>query len=128
MRHSLTNQATEAAVASLAAARQGKYWEYFEILFQNSKSLHLTDLKLFAHEIELDMDKFSEDMKDPVLREQIKYETEMAEKLGIKGTPGFMIGSKKQVGWGSYTNLELSVKKALNSVDPGKCQFEGYSC
>jgi protein-disulfide isomerase len=109
-------KAAGAAAASIAAFRQGKFWEYHDKLFQNNRALHEQDLLLYAEELGLDMGRFKNDIDDSHTKAQILYERELATALGARGTPGFFINGKKTVGWGSYTGFRASVKKALGEA------------
>src|SRR3989338_873157 len=57
-------QARPAAKASLAAAKQGKYWEMVEALFQNGRELSDAKFEELAKQVGLDVGKFMKDYKD----------------------------------------------------------------
>ncbi len=56
-----------AAMASRAAARQGKFWEMHELIFENSESLNNTKLIKLAEKIGLNIEQFNRDIKDKKL-------------------------------------------------------------
>ena len=53
--------AKKAAIAALAAYRQGKFWEMQDILYKNAKELEDKDLKKYAEKIELNVEQFEKD-------------------------------------------------------------------
>lgn len=87
---SFHNQALPAAKAALAAHKQGKFWQYHDILFNNSNALNEKLFLKAAHDLELDLEKFNVDRKSRAIADQIKAEQAMAAKNGITGTPAFI--------------------------------------
>lgn len=87
---SFHKQALPAAKAALAAHKQGKFWEYHDILFKNSNTLNEKLFLKAAQDLELDMEKFNTDRKSPEISDQIKAEQAQAAKNGITGTPAFI--------------------------------------
>jgi protein-disulfide isomerase len=59
--------AMNAAIGSLAANQQGKFWEFHALLFKNYSSLSDAKFDEFAQSLGLDMKQFKEDMKNPAL-------------------------------------------------------------
>ncbi|MGI6524994.1 MAG: DsbA family protein [Bdellovibrionota bacterium] len=84
-------QATPAAKASLAAGKQGKFWEMHDKLFDNQGKLSPEFYEEVAKELKLDIEKFKTDMESEEIAQQIKDETAEAAKYGISGTPGFFV-------------------------------------
>ena len=86
--------ARKAAIAALAASKQGKFWEMHSKLFANQE--HLSDAKVeeIAKEIGLDMKKFAEDQKDPAIASQIDTDTSHANQVKVPGTPAIYVNGK----------------------------------
>ena len=80
-------QAMPAALASMAAAEQGKFWEYHDQLFINQNSLGSAKYVEIAQNLGLDIKKFSLDMMRPSLRQKIEGDITEAKRLGVTGTP-----------------------------------------
>lgn len=86
-------QATSAAVASIAAGEQGKFWEMHDLLFDNQGRLGEED-KLYvelAEKLKLDVAKFKEDLKAEKNKKVVEANAAVATKLGVNGTPGFFV-------------------------------------
>lgn len=92
---SIHPNAKPAAIASLAAHRQGRFWEYHDILFKNQKRLGKTDLIGWAKVIGLDVAKFEADMADPALAAQVSAEMAEASRVGVRGTPSVFLNGRK---------------------------------
>jgi protein-disulfide isomerase len=90
--------ARAAHLASIAATKQGKFWEFHDKAFANQQGLTEENLVAWAKEIGLDMAKFDAVRKDPATDKQIGEDMEMAGGIGIRGTPGFFINGRKIVG------------------------------
>jgi protein-disulfide isomerase len=86
--------AMNAALASEAAANQGKFWEYHDRLFANQEKLDVDSLKQYARELQLDMKRFESDMSNAEVRKKIDADVSEARALGVTGTPGFFINGR----------------------------------
>jgi protein-disulfide isomerase len=115
--------AENAAVASLAAQRQGKFWEYHDELFRNQSALDPASLARYAEALGLDAERFKSDYVDPELRARVKRESAFAETFGATGTPAFLINGKLYVGWGSWSSFRGNVEREL--AEARKVEAEG---
>lgn len=115
--------AENAAVASLAAQRQGKFWEYHDLVFRNQGAIDFASLIRYAEQLELDMAQFNSDYADPALRLRVKSEGAFADKFGATSTPAFMINGKVHVGWGSWSGFRSDVEREL--AEAKKLEAEG---
>ncbi len=84
------DQALPAAKAALAANKQGKFWEYHDLLFENSSKLNEEMFVKFAEDLKLDMEKFNADRNSEAIAEQIEFEQQEAIEKKLKGTPSFV--------------------------------------
>jgi protein-disulfide isomerase len=82
-----------AAQASMAAARQGKFWEYHDLLLQQSGSSRDVFLEL-ATELELDLVRFKADLDDPALAREIEEDIKVAVAVGVDATPAFFVNGR----------------------------------
>jgi protein-disulfide isomerase len=110
------SRARDAAAASIAAYRQGKFWEYHDEVFEHQTAIEPADLVGYAEAIGLDTNRFKEDLAAADVAAQIDYESEMAQKLGAEGTPGIFINGKFLPGWGSYPGFKAMVDEALSDA------------
>jgi protein-disulfide isomerase len=86
--------AEPAAVASLAAHKQGKFWEMHTKLFANQRGLTRDNFVAFAKELGLNVDKFQKDLDDPALKAWVKEDMAEGSKFGVNGTPASFINGR----------------------------------
>lgn len=90
-----------AAVAAEAAAKQGKFWEMHDIIFENQETLEKEDILQFAGSLGLDIPRFENDMQQQALIEKVEGDFESGIRSGVNRTPTFFINGKKFEGdWG----------------------------
>ncbi|MDO4666189.1 MAG: thioredoxin domain-containing protein [Actinomycetaceae bacterium] len=86
-----------AAIGGVAAARQGKFWEFHKAAYAKSANGEHPNwdpelVKKTAQEAGVpDMNKFAADLSDKTVAKMVEDETSHAQALGINGTPTFFI-------------------------------------
>ena len=95
-----------ASEAALAAGEQGKFWEMHDKIFANQKKLKIDNLKSYAQELNLDMNKFNEDLENHQFKKVVDGDVKIAKSLGVRGTPTFFINGKKLVGAKPFTEFK----------------------
>lgn len=85
-------RAEPAAVAVLCAGDQGNYWGMHDALFNDQKAKTDEDFKAMANSIGLDAAAFDTCLTSKKFDAQIKADQAEAQKLGISGTPSFVLG------------------------------------
>ncbi len=91
--------AIPAALASEAAAVQGKYWEMYKLLYEHQSEWSEVSnpaplFEKYAREIGLDATKFQADQKNPALRQKINSDLDEGIHIGINQTPTFFLNGK----------------------------------
>jgi protein-disulfide isomerase len=86
--------AAPAAVAAIAAQKQGKFWEFHDKLFENMKDLKPEKFLEIATSLGLDMTKFQKDMTDPQNMARINKDQQDGAVAGVKGTPSIFINGR----------------------------------
>lgn len=109
--------AAPAAVAALAAHRQGRFWEMHDLLFANQAALDQASLEGYAQRLGLDLERFRKDVADPALRARIEEESALAGRLGARATPAFLVNGKLGVGWASWMAFRSQVEQERKAVD-----------
>jgi len=115
--------AENAAVASLAAQRQGKFWEYHDEVFRNQSAIDPASLSRYAEQLGLDVARFTTDYAAPELRERARSEAAVAETFGAQSTPAFMVNGKVKIGWGSWYAFRADVEREL--IEARKLEAQG---
>ena len=89
--------AQAAAAASIAAHKQGKFWEFRYALAPHSRELSDSMYVAVAKEVGLDVEKFKKDMVlDSAMMARIDKDFQLGVKVGVQGTPNFYINGKRQ--------------------------------
>jgi predicted DsbA family dithiol-disulfide isomerase len=106
-----------AALASLAAQRQGKFWEFHNLCYEDPHNLDPDDLIEKAREVGVeDMDRFRKDMESKSALEKVESDKIEGLKLGVKGTPTVFIDGKEYKGETSYADLKDVILEELDLV------------
>jgi protein-disulfide isomerase len=81
-----------AAAAAEAAALQGRFWEMHDALFHHQKALEDDDIRRYAHELGLDVDRFDADRASSPARERVERDVRSGIASGeVRGTPTLFI-------------------------------------
>ncbi len=102
-------EALPAARAAWAANKQGKFWEYHDTLFANQAKLGEAFYTETATSLKLDLKKFDADRKlaDNFIVEDFK----LGRKVGVDGTPTFIMNGEVVTGAASLADLEKALAK-----------------
>ena len=85
----------EAAMAALAAGKQGKFWEFHSQLLQNYDKVDDAKILEIAKSLGLDMERFNRDRGSPQLRELISEDVKNGRAIGVTGTPSVFLNGKR---------------------------------
>ena len=107
-----------AARAALAADKQGEYWAMHQALMGNRGRLSEVRIFAIAQTLGLDVTRLREDMQDPAIDKQLEKNSQLAERLGIQGTPGFVIGRQVYATSLSPENLRRALDAAEEDQRP----------
>ncbi len=107
--------ARPAAIAALAAGKQGKFWEFHDLLFKDYNRLNEQKFQEIARELNLDMEKFEKDQKDPEILALISRDMSEGGRVGVRGTPTLFVNGrllKNRSLAGFQDMIDKEVKKA----------------
>jgi protein-disulfide isomerase len=111
---SIHAEALPAAKAAWAAGQQGKFWQFHDALFTNQKQLGEALYQSTAKSLGLDLAKFEPDRTSSAVATAINQDLELANKLGVEGTPFFVMNGAPLPGAVQLSDLE----KALAQTNP----------
>lgn len=80
-----------AARVAMAADRQGKYDAFHEAAMSATRLRSEDQVLKIAAKVGLDMDRLEKDMTDPAIDAYLKETIQLAQSLGITGTPSFFV-------------------------------------
>lgn len=78
--------------AALAAHKQGRYKDFYEVLMSSDGNFSLENILDVAKRLKLDMNKFTKDMNSPEIEALIKKNMALGQSLNISMTPTFIFG------------------------------------
>ena len=87
-------RAKAAAIATVIAMEQGKFWEMHDIVFENQTTLEDADIRRYAQKIGLDMAKFDAAYKAKIGQDFVEEDRMEGEKLDISGTPAVFVNGR----------------------------------
>ena len=102
----ITAQSPKAAEAGQCAFDQGKFWEYHDYIYEQARSLSTSDLKTFAKETGLDTAQFNQCLDSEQNKAKIDHNLDQAYRLGLPGTPSFVVNDQKLAGPPTYATLK----------------------
>jgi len=111
-----------AAKASIAADKQGKFWQMHDKLFEANNSRQQDALKqdkvdAMAREIGLDMERYQRDVNAPETAQVIRDDQAQAARLGANGTPHFFIDGARVSGAMPYESFKAVIDAQLKRAN-----------
>jgi protein-disulfide isomerase len=88
-------QAMPAAIAARCAGEQGRFWPVHEALFESQATLSAEMIVATVKRLGVGSEAFERCRKDPRTQMGIEADVAEAENIGVSGTPGFVLGSRK---------------------------------
>jgi protein-disulfide isomerase len=113
--HTIHPLAIDAAIATEAAAMQGKFWAMHDMIFENQKLLLRSSFSTFAREINLDLEQYESSQKYKQLFHKVINDFEGGVKSNVAGTPTFFINGKKYNGFNDFEGLYRACKYTFNT-------------
>lgn len=112
-----------AAEGAYCAADQNLFWEFHDIIFaaknfsnSNNGSYSDTNLINFAGQIEgMDVDAFSNCLTSDENLATIQAAHDLAQSVGVTGTPGFVVNGTVLQGEQSFATLQDAVNTAMDA-------------
>jgi protein-disulfide isomerase len=101
-----------AALAALAANKQGKFWELHDQLYENYNRLSDQKIREIAQQVGLDLEKFDKDMKDPELKAIVERDFQEGARAGVRGIPTIFVNGR-QLKNRSFQGFQAAIEKEL---------------
>lgn len=90
----LSKGSEEAARVALAAKRQGRYWDFHQKMLGAKGQANMASALAVAQSLGLDMEKLKADVESDAVKNELEDMKALARKIGINGTPHFLVGDK----------------------------------
>src|SRR5919112_1173085 len=107
-------RARRAAQAAEAAASQGRFWEMHDLLYERQDELGEADLMRYAAELELDLERFEEDLANDNHAWRIEEDRLGGDRAGVRGTPTLFVNGVRYTGTIDLDGLLAAVEEAAS--------------
>ncbi len=106
----------QAALAGQCAHDQNRFWEFHDVTFERQQysALRDSDLRDYAIQVGLDMETFNQCFNSRQYTELIDLDLSAAQKLGLRGTPSFLVNDQPIIG-ADPDALVAAIRAALGS-------------
>jgi protein-disulfide isomerase len=111
--------AEQAAEAAEAAAAQGRFWDMYELLLTPSSTLDLASLLDCAARLDLDLDRFREEVTGSAHAARIERDVTEGIRNGVNATPKFYVNGERIDGKVPLEGLVATVQAVLQQSGPG---------
>jgi protein-disulfide isomerase len=101
-----------AAEAAEAAAAQDAFWEMHDLLLDHQGDLTPRDLHAYAEQLDLDLERFREDLSDHTHAPRVEEDVDSADISGVTGTPTFFVNERRHDGAYDIETLSAAVRAA----------------
>jgi protein-disulfide isomerase len=104
--------ARQAAVAALAANRQGKFWQFHDELYKNYASLNEEKIQEIAQQVGLDTAKLNQDMQAPEIGAIVESDLREGREFGVRGIPTVFVNGRL-LRDRSFAGFQAAIEKEL---------------
>jgi Na+/H+ antiporter NhaA len=101
-----------AAEATEAAGAQGAFWPMHDKLLVSQDELTASDLRRYAEELDLDVERFWDELRRREHLERVADDVASADASGVAGTPSFFINGLRHRGAYDIDTLSGAVRRA----------------
>lgn len=107
-----------AAEATEAAGVHGLFWEMHDLLFAHQGDLTPRDLRHYAEQLGLDVERFADDLRRRRYAPRVVADIASADASGVSGTPSFFINGRRHRGVYDTATLTAAVHAARAVAPP----------
>jgi protein-disulfide isomerase len=104
--------AEQAAEAAEAAAGQDRFWQMHDLLFENQRRLRDEDLRAYAEQAGLDVERFDQELAEHVHAARVREDFMSGVRSGVNGTPTFFINGVRHDGSYEVEALLAALERA----------------
>ena len=101
-----------ASEAAEAAAAQGRFWDYYDLLIADQEALSPRQLRAHAERLGLDLERFDDDLHSHAGAARIAEDVDGADLSGVTGTPTFFVNGLRHYGAYDVATLSNEVRLA----------------
>jgi len=83
-----------AAIAAYAAHKQGKFWQYHDLVYADFRDLTLEKLTQYAEKLGLNMPQFQQQMNSQEAKDKVIGDLNEGREAGVSGTPVLFVNGR----------------------------------
>jgi protein-disulfide isomerase len=117
----LSKGSEEASRVAIASGKQGKYWDVHKAMLEAKGVMNEANALAIATKLGLDIDKLKKDMASPEVEAEIKKSEALAKKMGVNGTPHFLVGDRAIPG--APEDLYDQLEKHVTELRKSGCSY-----
>ncbi len=110
---SFHKNAKPAAEASLAAHAEGKFWEYHDVLFENSRKLDKESLAEYAKKTGVDAAKVTAALDGNTYSAAVDNDVKLGNEVAVSGTPTMFVNGKRIANPTDFKTVSDAINEAL---------------
>jgi NhaA family Na+:H+ antiporter len=104
--------------AAEAAAKQGRFWQMHDLLYEQEPPLTETHVFEFARKLGLDLERFRRDLEADEIKSRVEEDIAEGKRNGVTGTPTlFVDGIRYDGAWDFYSMLEALERPVAQRVE-----------
>jgi protein-disulfide isomerase len=108
-------QAHLAAQAALAAADQGKFWEFHDLLFANQRALTRDALEGYAKQLNLNVASLKQALDKQTHKAAVDADLKLGDEVNVSGTPTLFINGKRVPNPTEFAPVAKLIDEALGA-------------
>ena len=105
-----------AALASAAAAEQGRFWEFHDKVFANQQKMTKEQYVQYAKDLGMDVKKFEDYIDKKSGKPLIDADSNEGKSLGVTGTPAFFVNGKFMSGAKPFNEFAQAINAELTRL------------
>lgn len=115
-------ESMDAARAAYAAAQQGRFWEFYDVVFAKERKRDSGDftpdnLEKLAREAQVpDLERFRADMRGQAAQDSIARDSEEGYRIGVTSTPAFLVNAQPILGAQPLEVFEAAIERAKSQA------------
>lgn len=105
-----------ASQATIAAHKQGMFWEMHDLIFKNQQDLSPEKIMAFAEQLNLNMMIFRSDLMSDEVKAQVQAERDEGVRAGLQGTPTLFFNGKVYTGKAEKSAIIAHIDELLAKI------------
>lgn len=111
--YSIHPNAENASLAAECAREQDKFEQMHDMIFENQKTMSVSDFKSHASELGLNTTQFNSCLDSKKYKANVDRDVKLGDEVGVSGTPAFFINGKFISGAQAFATFKSTIDSEL---------------